>query len=280
MRLNHVSSTIENIIQNSGIVDENEIIIDGIVHCTLCKTHRELFVPFFGQNRKVRCICKCQSEKLKQDEFDRLEKERLERISKLRANGIHDKSYRQMTFANDDNSNKKISNTARKYVEKFKESKEQNIGLYLYGDTGNGKSYTAAMIANSLIDNGYPVLMTSFARIESMASSSHNKVEFIDSLNQFDLLIIDDLGAERQSDYMLEYVFTIIDNRCKAKLPVIITSNISFDEIKNPPEMKYKRIYDRITEMCVPIFFDGQSKRRVQHDKKKEDLREILLRGE
>jgi DNA replication protein DnaC len=81
-------------------------------------------------------------------------------------------------------------------------------------------------------------------------------------LNDFDLLIIDDLGAERKSEYMQETVFNIIDSRYRSGLPFIITTNLTADEIKKPQEVSFQRIYDRILERCFPVEVTGQSRRR------------------
>ena len=71
-----------------------------------------------------------------------------------------------------------------------------------------------------------------------------------------------DLGAERKSEFMKEMVYNIIDSRYRSGLPMIITTNLSMDEMKNPGNMEYERIYDRILERCFPIKVEGTSKRR------------------
>ena len=88
------------------------------------------------------------------------------------------------------------------------------------------------------------------------------KQKFIDSLNRYTLLIIDDLGAERKSEFMQEQVFNIIDARYRSGLPFIITTNLTADEIKKPQDVGYSRIYDRILERCFPVEVTGASRRR------------------
>ena len=75
------------------------------------------------------------------------------------------------------------------------------------------------------------------------------------------MLIIDDLGAERNSEYMQETVFNIIDARYRSGLPFIITTNLSIDELMSTDNIAQKRIYDRILERCYPVKVDGTSRR-------------------
>ena len=95
-----------------------------------------------------------------------------------------------------------------------------------------------------------------------MQSTFDGRQEYLDSLNRNNLLIIDDLGVERESEYMQEQVYNIIDARYRAGRPLIVTTNISLEEIKNPKNVQRKRIYDRVLELCHPVKVDGTSRRR------------------
>jgi DNA replication protein DnaC len=84
-------------------------------------------------------------------------------------------------------------------------------------------------------------------------------------LNKFDLLVIDDLASERDTEFMGEIVQNIIDSRYRAGLPLIVTTNLTADELKHPQEIRKRRIYSRLFEMCVPL--------EVQHkDRRKQKL--------
>lgn len=105
--------------------------------------------------------------------------------------------------------------------------------------------------------------MTNFARLTNQIQSTfEGKQELIDDLNRYALLIIDDLGAERKSEYMQEMVFNIIDARYRSGLPLIITTNLTIEEIKKTDDLTCRRIYDRIIERCFPIEMNGKSRRR------------------
>lgn len=95
-------------------------------------------------------------------------------------------------------------------------------------------------------------------------------------LNSVKLLIIDDLGAERSTDYALEKVYGIIDNRYRAKKPLILTTNLTLRQMQEATDIRYARIYDRIFEMCYPMEFSGVSWRKREAAQRYEETRKIL----
>lgn len=202
-------------------------------------------------------------------------------IKRNRNSGFADKSMMEWTFANDDGENRKLTNAMQNYVDNFSEfrkaSKGKHNGLLLYGEVGRGKTFAACEVANALIDKGYFVLVTNFARLSNTIQGMYEgKQKYIDSLNRYELLVIDDLGAERKSEFMKEMVYNIIDSRYRSGLPMIITTNLSMDEIKNPGNIEYERIYDRILERCFPIKVEGTSKRRKAIRNSYDDMKNTL----
>ena len=103
-----------------------------------------------------------------------------------------------------------------------------------WGDVGTGKTFVAGCIANYLLQQRISVLITSLSKIinDLQGFSIQDKNDYLESLNRFKLLILDDLGAERQSDFALEQVFNVIDSRYKNGQPIIITTNLTLTEIK------------------------------------------------
>jgi len=142
-------------------------------------------------------------------------------------------------------------------VENWKEAYKNNTGLLLFGDVGTGKSFFAGCIANALLDRDVPVLMTNFPTILNRLTGmfSDDRADFIASFDEYDLLIIDDLGVERSTEYAMEQMFFVIDSRYRSRRPMIITTNLKLAELKNPPDLAHARIYDRILERCAPILF-------------------------
>jgi len=232
---------------------------DGLLHCSVCHKNTQTVVEFMGIKKTVRCICNCVIAK-QEAEQERLRKEERERRRRV---CFAETNMATWTFANDDRRNAKLSDAMFRYAENFPEFRRDSKGLLMFGTVGTGKTYFAACIANKLIDDGYHVLMTNFARLTNQIQGMYEgKQEYIDSLNKYTLLIIDDLGAERKSEFMQEMVFNIIDSRYRSGLPFIITTNLTADEIKKPQEVNYARIYDRILERCFPIEISGVSRRR------------------
>ena len=165
-------------------------------------------------------------------------------------------------FSNDDRKNPKLSDAMKTYADKFPEFLDESKGLLLYGTVGTGKTYYAACIANQLIDNGYDVLMTNFATLTNNMQTYEGRQEYIDGLNRYKLIIIDDLGVERKSEYMQELIYNLIDSRYRSGLPMIITTNLAAEALKHPENVGFARIYDRVLERCVPIHVEGESRRR------------------
>jgi DNA replication protein DnaC len=89
-------------------------------------------------------------------------------------------------------------------------------------------------------------------------------------------LILDDLGAERNSEFALEQVFSVIDSRYRSKKPLIITTNLTLDELKHPTDLAHSRIYDRILERCVPLKINNRNIREQNAAAQLSRAREIL----
>lgn len=262
---------------NAGILPD-DYVKDGLFHCGKCQTPKQCKVNILGRELTVFCMCKCRSEAHEAEERMRRERERMERIRRLKTEGIQDTAIRNWTFANDDNSNPAMMDKAMRYYSKWEQMYKQNMGLLLWGNVGTGKTYFAACIANALLESGIPVMMTNFAKIINAMSgfAIEDKNAYIRAFNKYDLLVIDDLGAERQSDYAQEIVYSVIDARYKHNCPLIITTNMTLDEVKNPKNTTYSRIYDRILEMCIPIHFAGESRRAVGLKKRAAKAKAIL----
>lgn len=233
---------------------------DGFLHCAVCNDKVQTDVDVFGTTRRVRCICRCRTAEREAEK----EKERQQENQRKRMVCFSETNMIDWTFENDDRKNPKISDAMIRYADNFPQFLKEGKGLLLHGSVGTGKTYLAACIANRLIDNGYSALMTNFARITNKIQGMYDgKQEYIDSLNRYSLLVIDDLGAERKSEYMQETVFNIIDSRYRAGLPFIITTNLTTDELTKSQDVGYSRIYDRIIERCFPVSVSGQSRRRA-----------------
>ena len=207
---------------------------------------------------------------MKNEEF-----ERMQRLNMLKSMCFQDSALYGWTFENDNGKNLLI-NKAKTYADKWSDMLSKNIGLLLWGEVGTGKTYFASCIANALVENCVSVKMTNFSTILNDLFYENDKNQYMNRLNNHNLLIIDALGIERDTEYALEQVYNIIDARYKSNKPLIITTNLSITEIKNSVDTAHKRIYDRVLEMCVPIKFDGENFRQQKATEKMETIKTIF----
>ena len=150
--------------------------------------------------------------------------------------------------------------------------------MLLWGNVGTGKSFIAGCIANALLDKGVPVIMTNFARLLNKLTDMYagDRNAYIDSFKRYPLMIIDDLGIERNSEFAREQVFSVIDSRYRSQLPMIVTTNLSLKKLKNPEDMARARIYDRVLERCMPIRVNDQNIRDLNKRANTERMKQIL----
>ena len=90
------------------------------------------------------------------------------------------------------------------------------------------------------------------------------------------LLIIDDFGMERGTEYGLEQVFNVIDSRYRSGKPLIVTTNLTLDDLHNPEDTAHSRIYDRLLSMCVPVRFTGDNFRQETAQRKMESMKKLI----
>lgn len=166
----------------------------------------------------------------------------------------------------------KAKDVAADFIDKWDEFYAGNLGLYIYGRRGVGKSYMAAAIANALVDKNVPVLFTDFTElINRMETDFGNRAKVLDSLKRYKLVVIDDYGCERDTGYMLEQVFSVVKKRLEDKQPLIFTSNMPWRWVEN--DESWGRINGRIMEMCVPVLIEGEDKRKkIQGEKRQLSL--------
>lgn len=236
---------------------------DGLLYCSKCHTRRQTKVSALGKEKIVGCICHCMAEKRDREQEQRKHQERMEQIMRNRSVGFPDSELKKYTFDNDDGKTPAITNAMQAYVENFPDLRKSGKGLLLYGNVGTGKTYMAACVVNALLDRGYPCLMTNFSRLTNKLSGMWDgKQEYIDSLCEYALVAIDDLGVERDTSYMSENVTTIIDSLYRANVPMIITSNYTPKQLTEECEIRKRRVFDRMLERCHPVMVDGPSRRK------------------
>ena len=250
---------------------------DGLLYCEKCHTPIQCRKEFFGKMRTLPCTCKCRQEEMRKRKAEDEARERMQQIDRLKSAGIQERHLLDWRF--DVAEDTDTIRWAKNYVANWKKVRAENLGLLLWGDVGTGKSFAAACIANALLEQATPVLMTNFSKILNQMGTMYTeeRYQYIASFKHYPLLIIDDLGIERSTEYAKEQVYAVIDERYKANLPLIITTNLTIGEIRNPENVADARIYSRVLEMCTPIHVGGGDRRQAMSRNKQERMKSVLF---
>ena len=182
-----------------------------------------------------------------------------------------------MTFVTDTPERKQAARTAKEYVENFDnrlpkrgEPLPERNGFFISGTKGSGKTHIAAAIANYLLSNGTAVIcMTErdlFGRIRRTYSrDGGDESEVLETYKRVPLLIIDDLGKEKPTDWTISTLYSIIDGRYDRAMPLIITTNYDPDSLarrltpQGDDGTTAECIIDRMNEVCAAIILTGKS---------------------
>lgn len=222
-------------------------------------------------------LCDCKRKKLHEHDAE-MDEAQLRLTIRANRCGIRDKESWDWTFSRDNGSQPKLA-LCKKYADQWKRMKAENVGLFLFGRAGRGKSYAAACIANAVVDQGGTVLMDKLSEMVQRAGKPWESLDYARSLNKYDLLVLDDYGAERDTEYMREQVFNIIDARYKSNKPMIVTSNLDWTELQDSEDIYTSRIASRLMAMCQPVSFAGDDLRQQKNAEGRKTLTDIL-RGE
>lgn len=262
---------------------EKEYIKDGHAYCKVCHEQKDgKVLEFFGKKMIFKNSCQCDKDR-EEREKERQKKMDIERLKSSCFNSTIQWSY---TFENYQGAENQSLIIAKNFVKDYEQMKKENIGLLFYGSVGSGKTYLACCIANALIEQyQIGVKIRNFAQIINELQKGgfdFDKNEYIESLVNTSVLILDDLGIERDTSYAKEQVYNIVNNRYLKQKPTIFTTNLSYDTIANCTEsVEYQRIYSRIIEMCIPVMVVGEDFRKaIQKDKLSRNKERLLSGGD
>lgn len=260
--------------------NEREDLIDGHVYCKVCGEQLDTEpIKIFGERHIFTKKCLC--ERKKAEALER--RQRLLQVDSLKKDCFKSPTQHSHCFENYIGEETNAYVTAFNYARQFSEMKEDNVGLIFFGPVGSGKSFLASCIANYLMEKEIiSVKMRNFSEIiNELQTGGFNldRNKYIDSFTNAPLLILDDLGIERDTEYAKEQVYNVINSRYLKQKPTIITTNLPWQHILNTNDnMEYQRIYSRIVEMCIPVQVRAEDYRKRINDNKLAKYREMLSR--
>lgn len=165
-------------------------------------------------------------------------------------NFMHNSQYSYLDYA------KNAKSKAEKFVESVMNYGLTNSqGILFQGQVGSGKTHLAASITNSLIENNIDVLFLVVPDfLDEMRMSygnfgEFNEVTLMNKAKNAKVLVLDDLGTHNFSEWTKNKLFTLINYRLNNQLPMIITTNLNLDELK---EVVGERVISRIIAGCTP----------------------------
>lgn len=238
---------------------------DDRLHCGKCREGKEYRLP---SGRYVPSMCRCR--RMEAIEIERREKMESDMRFIDEVSGYNLLYSAKLCGATFEATQRREDGQAafeiaRRYVRDFDAtcaSEDDLKGLLLFGPVGTGKSHLAACVGNALRARGVPVLFISVARLGTLGFDERREV--INHMGGAKLLMLDDLGAERNTDFSREQVFDIIDRRTNAMLPLIVTTNITPEDMRHDANLDYRRIWERVGSMCRPVRMDGESWRKAR----------------
>lgn len=212
---------------------------DVVEECPKCGGALKIVLTRKGKSSVLPCACDCMRAAFKGRELDYREA----KLERYRKDCFTAKHQRCMTFENSEHD----LSTVLDYAKEFEQIGGQGFGLLLYGPKGSGKTYAACAVANYLLDRGKRVKVTSVARMyNDIMERFEGRQDRIDSLARFDLVVIDDFGAERGSDSVEEVAYQVVDVLYQAQRPMVVTTNLDKSQMGG-------RAGSRIVERCYPI---------------------------
>lgn len=245
---------------------------DGLVHCSRCGTPRQVVLTDSeGTVRKMPCMCECMvmAEEEQKREEKRKRAEKSER-ARIRA-AFPSEAMRQKTFDADDGKfGAEQMRKARAYANRFAETGGKlDYGLLFFGRPDSGKTFLSCCIANAALDAGHSVIMRSMPQLLVQRDDA-----MLDRLLACDLLVLDDLGAERSTSFGQEYVYAVVDGRYSARKPMVVSTNLTREELAAPADVMSARIYGRVLEACLPVEVET-GRRRATRDRYREIMDDL-----
>ena len=244
---------------------------DGILHCGVCAEPKEAYIASIGRIQPVTCAC----DKRRREDAEK--KEAVNRaVELLHKSPLYDPTFDGYSLRDDDSPNSEAGKLTRAYIEKWERMRDASCGLLFSGRVGTGKTFYCAAVCNALRERGVRTIMFPAARF-IMAMRGNDAQAVIDGLRNFDLVAIDDFGAQRDTPFSVEQMQMLVDARERSKKPLFVTTNMSKKDFESPEFHSQERIYDRLLKVCAnPVILTGESRRAREAQKRRDAFLEIL----
>ena len=167
-----------------------------------------------------------------------------------------------------------VVNSVRDWTDSVEENLAEGHGLWLMGNTGTGKTTLAMLVSKEVLRRGHTVAIYSLpkllARIRATFDAGlgeESYADFFERLCEVDLLHVDDLGAEKQTEWVLEQLYALINERYERRSPIVVTTNLSQEQLE---QQIGERTVSRLIEICgeaLPLWGDdARQKPRLRSD--------------
>ena len=184
---------------------------DGLFYCGKCNTPKQDKIKDPKDNTRFIIVgipCECMKQETERKEQEQKQKE----IQKAKKECFSSKVGFESTFENDDLSNKEITDKLlNNYIKHFDTYSKKGTGILFYGGTGTGKTFFARAVLHRLIEQGKRAKEIKLIEAFHCNSTGEQKRQFITDLTYKDIVLIDDLGTERNNDTMIEFVYWLVE---------------------------------------------------------------------
>jgi len=226
--------------------------------------------------RRFPIVCSCEqaqlekaerTRRLHQEQKEAEERDRNHRMKLLFDRSLIPERWRTRTFEHYEvtSQNDVAYRQAKEYAGSF--AVGHNMGLIFTGTVGTGKTHLSAAIALKLLESEYTVVFGTVTTLLSQLRNTYNndkqnEQEIFNRLVKCQLLILDDLGKEKVSDWVEQTVYELINTRYENNRPLIITTNMTLSNIRDKYQNTGEAIVSRIIEMCRGVKMNGADWRK------------------
>ena len=277
--------------QNLANLNEHEkgdfVNDDGLICCGKCGKPKQFMAGKYRSGKipkvlmfdddLIPCLCDCNKDDRAAQDALRAKVRKLSKEDRKRC--FVDSKYANCFFESTEDRSKAVK-YCRNYAEHLFDIVPNSTGLLFYGPVGAGKTHLASCIANEALDKGYNVCFTSLSKICEAITLEYGTTSYVlDKLCRNQIVVIDDLGIERNDEKTLQRVYLTINELYEKGVVMLITTNLPLSEIQNPKSAELQRIYSRILGVCVPIEVLGTDDRKTGTERIKRDAVKALMKG-